>query len=86
MSAVRRLIAAHVNVDCTPNQVYYTHCIIMCILCIYFSILMNNIIIMLIVHSQSGWTPLMTASFEGHIAIVRLLVEAKAQVNKQTEV
>ena len=38
------------------------------------------------IHSQNGWTPLMRASFEGHIAIVRLLVEAKAQLNRQTEV
>ena len=27
----------------------------------------------------------MTASFNGHVAIVRLLIEAKAQVNMQTE-
>ena len=28
----------------------------------------------------------MTASWDGHVDIVRLLVEAKAQLNKQTEV
>ena len=28
----------------------------------------------------------MTASFEGHVDIVRLLIEAKAQVNTQGEV
>ena len=38
------------------------------------------------VHSQRGETPLMTASFEGHVNTVRLLIEAKAQLNMQTEV
>jgi ankyrin repeat protein len=50
---VRRLIAAHVNIDCTPYQ--------------------------------DGWTPLIRASCNGHVDIVRLLVDAKAQVNRQTE-
>ena len=31
-------------------------------------------------------TPLMTASFEGHVDIVRILIEAKAQINTQEEV
>ena len=31
-------------------------------------------------------TPLMTASFEGQSRIVRILIEAKAQVNTQEEV
>ena len=35
---------------------------------------------------QNGWTPLMTASIEGHVDIVRLLIEAKAEVNTQEEV
>ena len=35
---------------------------------------------------QTGWTPLMKASFEGHVDIVRLLIEAKAQINTQEEV
>ena len=39
-----------------------------------------------IVHSQVGWSPLMIASFKGHVDIVRLLVEAKAQLNTQIEV
>jgi ankyrin repeat protein len=37
------------------------------------------------IHSQNGWTPLMRASFDGRVDIVRLLVEAKAQINIQTE-
>ena len=37
-------------------------------------------------YTQNGWTPLMTASFEGHIDIVRILIEAKAQINTQEEV
>ena len=36
--------------------------------------------------TQNGWTPLMTASFEGHADIVQTLIEAKAQVNTQQEV
>ena len=35
---------------------------------------------------QNGWTPLMTASFNGHVDIVRILIEAKAKVNTQDEV
>ena len=35
---------------------------------------------------QNGRTPLMTASFEGHVDIVRILIKAKAQVNIQDEV
>ena len=38
-------------------------------------------------YSQNGSTPLITASFEGHVEIVRILIEAKAQLNTQaTEV
>ena len=37
-------------------------------------------------YSQNGQTPLMEASFEGHVDIVRLLIEAKAQINTQKEV
>ena len=39
-----------------------------------------------IVSTQNGVTPLMTASFHGHVDIVRMLIEAKAQVNTQEEV
>ena len=35
---------------------------------------------------QDGWTPLMTASFEGHVDIVRLLLEANTQVHTREEV
>ena len=35
---------------------------------------------------QDGWTPLMTASFEGHTDVVQTLIEAKAQINTQAEV
>ena len=36
--------------------------------------------------AQDGWTPLMKASFHGHVDIVRILIEAKAQINTQKEV
>ena len=36
--------------------------------------------------SQFGWTPLFVASDEGHFDIVRILIEAKAQVNTQAKV
>ena len=36
--------------------------------------------------TQDGLTPLMTASFQGHSRVVRILIEAKAQVNTQEEV
>ena len=39
-----------------------------------------------VVYTQSGVTPLMTASFDGHVDIVRILIEAKAQINTQNEV
>ena len=35
---------------------------------------------------QNDRTPLMTASFEGHVHIVRILIKAQAQVNTQDEV
>ena len=35
---------------------------------------------------QRGWTPLMIASFNGHVDIVRTLIKADIQVNTQEEV
>ena len=35
---------------------------------------------------QDGRTPLMAASFHGHDDIVRMLIEAKTQVNMQEKV
>ena len=35
---------------------------------------------------QDSTTPLMIASFNGHVDIVRILIEAKAQVNTQDKV
>ena len=38
------------------------------------------------VYTQDGRTPLMVASFNGHVDIVRILIEAKVQINTQQEV
>ena len=35
---------------------------------------------------QSGRTPLMIASFEGHAGVVQVLIEARAQINTQDKV
>ena len=37
-------------------------------------------------YSQDGWTALHLASQEGHINVVRVLIEASAHVNQQTKV
>ena len=36
--------------------------------------------------AQNGWTPLMTASFEGHTDVVQALIEAKASTSAKDEV
>ena len=36
--------------------------------------------------TQTGWTPLMKASRKGHVDIVRILINTKAQINTQEEV
>ena len=86
MSAVRRLIAAQVNVDCTPYQVYI---IVMCVICNHSCMLVFVTVFVLssanINYSQDGRTPMIAASFKGHVDIVQLLIEAKAQLNRQTE-
>ena len=35
---------------------------------------------------QNGMTPLMTASFNGHVKVVRVLIGSQAQLNTQEEV
>ena len=35
---------------------------------------------------QDGWTPLMTASFSGHVDVVRVLIEAHADIHSQNKV
>ena len=37
-------------------------------------------------HVQNGWTPLMSASLNGHVEIVKTLIGSQAQVNTQKEV
>ena len=36
--------------------------------------------------TQDGWTPLMIASLGGYVDTVRMLIEAKAQIDTQKEV
>ena len=67
---------------CCNNYIYVvthnnTHVYFICEVCHCISI---------ILYTQDGWTPLMTASYEGHVDIVRILIEAKAQINMQEEV
>jgi len=35
---------------------------------------------------QDGWTPLISASFCGHVDVVHALIEAGADMNKKTKV
>ena len=35
---------------------------------------------------QNGWTPLIAASFNGHVDVVRVLIEAHADVHSQDKV
>ena len=46
----------------------------------------NAVIYLPLSCTQNGRTPLMEASFEGHVDIVRILIEAKAQINTQDKV
>ena len=46
----------------------------------------NAVIYLPLSCTQDGWTPLMIASFNGHVDIVRILTEAQAQINIQNEV
>ena len=43
-------------------------------------------LVMMIFVLQDGWTPLMTASAEGHLDVVKILIEAGANVNDTNEV
>ena len=47
---------------------------------------LNMTLILLPKSTQGDLTPLMAASFEGHVDIVKILIEAKAQINTQEEV
>ena len=42
--------------------------------------------VMMIFVLQNGWTALMTASDEGHLDVVKTLIEAGAEVNDTDEV
>ena len=37
-------------------------------------------------YMQDEWTPLMTASFDGHVDVVRVLIEAHADIHSQDKV
>ena len=55
---------------------------------VYYNVISQLFVctILSIVSTQNGVTPLMAASFHGHVDIVRMLIEAKAQVNTQYKV
>ena len=97
MCEVKRLIAVYVNVDCTPYQVHNNAVLFYQVYHIHsYSSKLSPVTYarhqcirsntQQTYYTQVGWTPLMMACFKGHIDIVRLLVQAKAQVNTQTEV
>ena len=46
----------------------------------------TTIATLLLCFIQNGKTPLMTASFYGHVDIVRIVIDAQAQVNIQSKV
>lgn len=46
----------------------------------------SAVLYVLFFNTQNGQTPLMVASFKGRVDIVRILIEAKAQVNIKKEV
>ena len=70
----------HVHILCTTEQsaqyVFFE----------YSSCTVLDILILSSTFTQDGWTPLMSASFEGQVDIVRMLIGAKVQVDKQKEV
>ena len=37
----------------------------------------------MLISTQNGWTPLMVASYEGHVDVARTLIQAKAPINTQ---
>ena len=43
-------------------------------------------LVMMTFELQDGWSPLMTASDEGHLDVVKTLIEARANVNHTNEV
>ena len=45
-----------------------------------------NVQCLLSLFVQNGWTPLMIASFNGHVDVVRILIEAHADIHKQDKV
>lgn len=46
----------------------------------------DNIVLFNCLSVQDGWSPLMIASFNGHIEVVRVLVKAHADLNKKSKV
>ena len=71
MSAVKQLVTSNVNINCTPHPVC---CIINHNLTFTFNL---SLLI------QNSFTPLIIASYEGQVEIVRLLIQAKANLDIQ---
>ena len=49
-------------------------------------ILGRTVYLAILFMTQGGSTPLMAASIEGHVDIVRMFIEAKSQINTQDQV
>ena len=76
----------HVQYQCCY---FVTFVVVLLLVLVFFFYLCLRVLcfqVLSSIHSQDGWNPLMIASFKGHVAIVKLLIKAKAQLNTQLEV
>ena len=79
-----------IHMEHDPMRIFcvysYKYMYITYIICMLFSCLGTYCHFSIQLFTQNGKTPLMVASVEGHVDIVRMLIEANAQVNEQDEV
>ena len=48
--------------------------------------MVTDIACLLLLTTQNGWTPLMAASFSGHVEVVTVLIKAGAKIHLQDKV